>query len=66
MRTTKWMTKLQELEKEFCSVNKSKGMQYIHPSWDFSEVQLDGWYSADQLRKLADDLDGYNRKASEV
>jgi hypothetical protein len=60
------MTKLQLLEKEFCSIHKSQGMQYVYPSWDFAEVQLDGWYSADQLRKLADDLDEYNRKASKV
>ena len=60
------MNELQLLEKEFTKTHPSKGMQYINPTWDFLEVQLDGYYTADDLRKIANSLDEYNDKASNI
>lgn len=59
------MNKLQILEKDFNKEFPSKGMQYQYPNYDFSEIQLDGWYNASELRKIADKLDEYNSKIDE-
>jgi hypothetical protein len=53
------MSKLQTLEKEF----RALYTYYISPNWDFSSIQLDGSYTAEDLREIADDLDKFNIRA---
>lgn len=57
------MNKLQELENEFRNKNPSKAMEYTYPNFDFSEVQLDGWFTSDRFRQIANDLDEFNKRA---
>ena len=59
------MNKLQTLEKQFSKEFPSKGAQYNHPNHDFTEIQLDGWYTADELRNIAQRMDDYNNEASQ-
>lgn len=57
------MTPLQKLNKEFLNRHKSS---FVSPNWDYSEVQLDGYYTAEDLKRIILDMEEFNKKVNET